>query len=85
MRVVDKILNIILSSARVPNEHVIAGVKRLRVVRDVLRLRGQEQQGQTVLTISDQLMEVACALHNLRQNARRTRIPIPLRDFTLYC
>ena len=82
----QQLLNRILSSARVPNEHAIAGVKRLHIVRDVLRLRGQERgQEQTALDISDQLMEVACALHNLRQNSRRTRIPIPLRGFTLYC
>lgn len=78
----QKLRNRILSSARVPNEHAIAGVKRLRIVRDTLRLRGQEN---TALTISDQLMEVACALHNLRQHARRKTRIIPLRGFTLYC
>ncbi len=78
----QQLLNRILSSARVPNEHAIAGVKRLHIVHDVLRLRGHAE---TALTISDQLMEVACALHNLRQSCRRTRIPIPLTGFTLYC
>lgn len=78
----QKLLNSVLASARVPNEHAIAGVKRLRIVRDVLRLRGAEKNA---LDISDQLMEIACGLHNLRQHVRRTRFSIPLKNFTLYC
>ena len=46
----QKLLNSVLASARVPNEHAIAGVKRLRIVRDVLRLRGAEK---TALNISE--------------------------------
>ena len=39
-------------------EHVIAGVKRCRIVKDVLRL--------TKDGISDLVMVIACGLHNLR-------------------
>ncbi len=81
----QKVLNGVLSSVRVAIEHAIAGVKRLRIVRDVLRLHGQQSHQEAALDLSDQLMEVACALHNLRQHNRRARIAIPLRGFTLYC
>jgi hypothetical protein len=47
---------------RVVVEHVIAGVKRCRVVKDVLRL--------TKADISDRVMEIACGLHNLRVSCR---------------
>ena len=39
-------------------ENVIAGVKRCRIVKEVLRL--------TTEGISDLVMEIACGLHNLR-------------------
>jgi hypothetical protein len=39
-------------------EHAISGVKRCRLVKDVLRL--------TKAGISDGVMEIACGLHNLR-------------------
>ncbi len=79
----QKVLNGVFSSGRVPNEHAIAGVKRLRIVKDILRLRGQAHQ--THLNLSDHLMELACALHNLRQHHRRPLTPIPLKGLTLYC
>ena len=65
---VEKFLNRIVSSARVPVEHAIAGVKRCRIVKDLLRL--------TVTGVSDQVkvMEIACALHNLRVSCRS---PLP--------
>jgi len=34
----DKFLNHLVSSVRIVVEHVIAGVKRCRIVKDVLRL-----------------------------------------------
>jgi len=43
-------------------ENVIAGVKRCRIVKDVLRL--------TTDGISDLVMEIACGLHNLRVSCR---------------
>lgn len=69
MSIADKILNRIFSSARVMVEHVIAGVKRCRIVKDVLRL--------TKEGISDLVMEVACGLHNLRVSCRP---PLPSFD-----
>ena len=70
MSVGDKMLNRIFSSARVVVEHTISGVKRRRIVKDVLRL--------TKEGISDCVMEVACGLHNLRVSFRK-----PIQDFDL--
>jgi len=50
--------NQMLSSLRVVIEHVHSGIKRLRMVGDTLRLRGEG--------VRDQVMVVACGLHNLR-------------------
>jgi len=62
----DQLLNHLFSSARVIVENVIAGVKRCRIVKDVLRL--------TKAGISDLVMEMACGLHNLRVSCRH---PLP--------
>jgi hypothetical protein len=43
----------------------LAGVKRCRVVKDVLR--------NTADGVSDAVMETACGLHNLRVAKRRRR------------
>jgi adenine C2-methylase RlmN of 23S rRNA A2503 and tRNA A37 len=43
-------------------EHVLAGVKRCRIVKDVFRNRRIE--------FEDMVMEIACALHNFRQKLR---------------
>jgi len=61
--VVDKLLNKLCSSVRIVVEHVIAGVKRLRIVKDLLRL--------TKDGVSDIVMEIACGLHNLRVTCRQ--------------
>ena len=58
----DRFLNHLISSARVVVENVIAGVKRCRIIKDVLRLT---REG-----LSDLVMEIACGLHNLRVNCR---------------
>ena len=65
----DRFLNHLLSSGRVVVENVIAGVKRCRMVKDVLRL--------TTEGIADLVMEIACGLHNLRMNCRH---PFPTFD-----
>ena len=65
----DSFLNHLISSARVVVENVIAGVKRCRIVTDVLRL--------TTEGISDLVMEIACGLHNLRVSCRH---PFPAFD-----
>jgi hypothetical protein len=62
-------LNGLFSSARVVVENVIAGVKRCRIVKDVLRL--------TKEGIADSVMEIACGLHNLRVSCRH---PLPTFD-----
>ena len=66
----EKFYNPIFSSVRVVVEHVLAGVKRGRLVKDVLRL--------TTEGISDVVMEIACGLHNLRVSCRH-----PLRALDL--
>jgi len=58
----DRIFNKIISGVRVIGEHVIAGVKRLHIVKDVFR---NTKEG-----FSDLVMEIACALHNLRVTFR---------------
>lgn len=65
----NHLLNHLVSSARVVVENVIAGVKRCRIVKDVLRL--------TTDGISDLVMEIACGLHNLRVSCRH---PLPTFD-----
>ena len=65
----EKFCNRIFSSVRVVVEHVIAGVKRCRIVKEVLRL--------TTKGIADVVMEIACGLHNLRVSCRH---PLPVLD-----
>ena len=54
----EKSANRKLAQIRIRVEHAIAGVKRSRVVKDVLR--------NTAPGSSDEFMEVASGLHNLR-------------------
>ena len=65
----DHLLNHLFSSARVVVENVIAGVKRCRIVKEVLRL--------TTDGISDLVMEIACGLHHLRVSCCH---PLPTFD-----
>lgn len=51
-----------LSRERVVIEHLIAGVQRLWVVKDELRLQ--------VADIADDLLEIACATHHFRTKLR---------------
>ena len=69
MSVGEQFLNHLCSSACVVVENVIAGVKRCRIVKDVLRL--------TTDGSSDLVMEVACGLHNFRVSCRH---PLPTFD-----
>jgi hypothetical protein len=52
-----------LARVRVRGEHALSGVKRARVVKDVLR--------NTKDGFSDLAMVIACGLHNLRVHIRR--------------
>ena len=70
----DRVLNHLISSARVIVDNVIAGVKRCRIVKDVLRL--------TTEGISALVMEIACGLHNLRVSCRH---PFPAFDVLSLC
>ena len=65
----EKFCNWLFSSVRVVVAHVIAGIKRCRIVKDVLRL--------TTKGIADGVMEIACGLHNLRVSCRH---PVPALD-----
>ena len=59
---VDKVQNRLISSARVVVEHVITGVKRCRIVKDIFR--------NTTEGYDDLGMELACGLHNFRTEHR---------------
>lgn len=52
------IYNQILSPLRVVIEHVNSGVKRLRIVKDTIRLHATIKR--------DKVISIACALHNFR-------------------
>ncbi len=65
----DKFFNHLISRARVVVENVLAGVKRCRMVKEVLRL--------TTVGLSDLVMEIACGLHHLRVSCRH---PFPTFD-----
>ena len=58
LTVAQQLYNQLLSPLRVVIEHVHSGIKRLRMVRDKLRVRGD--------WFRDTVMVVACGLHNLR-------------------
>lgn len=58
----EKESNRALSRERVVIEHIIAGVKRLRIVKEELRLK--------VAHIADDLIEIACGTHNFRTKFR---------------
>ena len=65
----DHFLNHLFSSARVVVENVLAGVKRCRMVKDIVRL--------TTDGMADLVMEIACGVHNLRVSCRH---PLPTFD-----
>ena len=52
-----------MSKIRVKVEHAISGIKRSRIVKDVLR--------NTKDGFSDLVMVIACSLHNLRVEHRK--------------
>lgn len=54
----QRLYNQMIASVRVVVEHAISGVKRLRMIKDTLRIQSAD--------FRDQLMVVACGLHNLR-------------------
>jgi len=58
----DKEHNRLISQIRVVVEHVIGGVKRCHIVKDVFR--------NTTRGYADTVMELACGLHNFRSHRR---------------
>jgi hypothetical protein len=58
----DKEQNRLISRVRVVVEHVIACIKRCRIVKDVFRNNKEDYD--------DLVMEIACGLHNLRRDYR---------------
>lgn len=66
---VDKLVNRVLSTERIVVEHTLSGVKRCHSVKDLFR--------NTKAGCTDLVMEVACALHNLRVDFRH---PVPTVD-----
>jgi hypothetical protein len=58
----DKEANRLISGIRVVIEHIISGVKRCRIVKEVFR---NTKQG-----FDDVVMELACGLHNYRSYCR---------------
>ncbi len=58
LTVEEKEQNSLISSMRIVVEHVICGVKRCRIVKDVFR--------NTRDRFADLVMEIACGLHNFR-------------------
>ena len=57
-----------MSQIRVKVEHALSGVKRSRIVKDVLR--------NTKDSFSDLVMVIACCLHNLRVDHRKTPLKL---------
>lgn len=72
MTAAEKWLNRVFSGTRIRVEHAVAGVKRCRIVKDTFR--------NTKVGFSDLVMEVACALHNLRIQLRQPQPTFRLLD-----
>jgi hypothetical protein len=70
----DRLSNRLIASARSVVEHVMAGIKRCRIVKDVFR---NTQPG-----FSDLVMQIACGLHNLRTDFRYLQtLPYQLKHY----
>jgi len=64
----QKIYNKLLSSTRIVVEHANSGIKRLKIVKEGIRIHSS--------TVRDMVMVVACALHNFR-------VKSPCRKYSL--
>ena len=56
--------NTLISSIRIVIEHIISGIKRCRIVKELFR--------NTKERYDDLVMEIACGLHNLRVACRKS-------------
>ncbi|MFK7921624.1 MAG: transposase family protein [Bacteroidia bacterium] len=64
----QKHINRIIASLRVRIEHAFAGIKRLKIIRNKIRLK--------CCSMRNQMMRITTALHNLRV---QTRLPIQIQ------
>jgi hypothetical protein len=64
LSIYELLANRMIAQSRILIEHVLARLKRCRIVKEVFR---NTQEG-----FSDLVMEIACGLHNLRTHFRRT-------------
>ena len=71
--IADRFLNRLISSVRIRVEHVIASIKRCRIVKDVFR--------NTKKGFSDLAMSIACALHNFRVSLRHPVRKMPITSY----
>ena len=71
----ERFFNGVLSSFRIVVEHCISGAKRSRIVKEVFR---NTRDG-----FADKVMEVACALHNLRAEFRYALPLLDLRELAM--
>ena len=69
----DRFLNRIMNSVRITVEHIISGIKRCRIVKDIFR--------NTKAGFDDLVMEIACGLHNLRTDCRQPQLEGGLAQF----
>lgn len=67
LRLYEVLSNRLIASARILIEHVLARIKRCRIVKDIFR--------NTKAGLSDVVMELACGLHNLRTEFRQAHSP----------
>ncbi len=74
---ITKFLNRIISRVRIVVEHVISGIKRGRIVKDVFR--------NTKADFDDLVMEIACGLHNFRQSLRHPIQAVNLVELAANC
>lgn len=65
----QKQINKVISSLRIRVEHAFAGIKRLKIIRNKIRLKSYD--------IRDQMMRIASALHNFRMTYRSTILNQP--------
>lgn len=63
----EKARNTLIARLRIRVEHVIAGIKRCRIVKDTFR--------NTTQGFDDLVMEIACGLHNFRAECRHWGSP----------
>jgi hypothetical protein len=73
LSIAEQFVNRCISSGRTIVENVIAGIKRCRIVKDVLRNWKSD--------FDDLIMELACGLHNLRVAHRSPLERVNLIDF----